>query len=456
MNTHNNRNVTRRSFLQASGKFGVSVAGLATAGRVHAKQKPEKLRVAIIGIHGRGGLLASEFAARPDCEISYLCDVERSLLPGRAKEIEQIQGRAPQTCDDFRTALDDKSVDAIVVATPDHWHALATIWGCQAGKDVYVEKPVSHTPWEGRKMIEASRRYKRIVQVGTQSRSAPYMIKAKNYIESGKLGHVHFVRVVNQKSWPSPALVPDRATPKDLNWDMWTGPASLSSYNENRHRQWNHFWSFSGGDIINDSIHQIDIARWLIGKPYPQSVTSTGGKYTKGSIFETPDTQVAMYQFDDLVMVFELTLDTPYMIKSDPVLRDDSTMYPYWPQNGERVEIYGTSGLMIVGRHGGGWQVFGHPKDRKPVIVQQEKGRFPDKVHIENFFQSVRNRTRPNADIEEGHHSTLLSQFANISYRLAGRKINIDSKTETVIDDKEANQLLRREYRQPWVVPDTV
>jgi predicted dehydrogenase len=413
------------------------------------------LRLAIVGFRGRGGHLARKFAARPDCEIAYLCDVDESLFETHAKEIEQIQDRRPQVTGDFRRALDDRAVDAIIVATPDHWHALATIWGCQAEKDVYVEKPLSHSPWEGRKMVEAARRYRRIVQVGTQNRSAAYNQAAKKYIDSGKLGTIHMVRVINQKSWPNVPAVPHRDPPAGLNWDMWTGPAPASKYSENYHHGWNHFWRFSGGDIINDGVHQMDLARWLVGKTYPQSVYSTGGRYAEEGVFESPDTQVAVYQFDDLVMIFELTLYTPYMLKSDAALRD-SDMYPYWPQNAERIEIFGSQGLMIVGRHGCGWQVYDRPKDRQPVLVAQQNGPFPDDEHFTNFVESIRGRKLPSADIEEGHRSTLLCQLANISYRLGGRKLVVDASTETLVDDRDANKLLKREYRAPWVVPDKV
>ncbi|MEX0611959.1 MAG: Gfo/Idh/MocA family oxidoreductase [Pirellulales bacterium] len=451
--------LSRRKFLQSTGKTSVGltvgVPALAVARRLHAASVNDRVRLAVVGIRGRGGILAREFAARPDCEVVYLCDVDESLFLPHTSAIEQIQGRPPKALGDFRRALDDKSIDAIVIATPDHWHALATVWGCQAGKDVYVEKPVSHTPWEGRKMVEAARRYERIVQVGTQNRSAPYNIAARQYIQGGKLGRIHMVRVINQKAWPNSPLAEDRDPPAGLNWDMWTGPAPRSKYNENYHHRWNHFWRFSGGDIINDGVHQIDLARWLVGKTYPESVYSTGGRYDEEGAFESPDTQVAVYQFDDLVMIFELTLYTPYMIKSDAELRD-SDMFPYWPQNAERIEIFGSQGLMIVGRHGCGWQVFDRPKDRKPVIAQQQNGPFPDDVHFENFVQSVRSRKLPSADIEEGHRSTLLCQLANISYRLGGRKLSVDAATETLVADAEANALLKREYRAPWVVTEDV
>ncbi len=450
---------TRRDFLASTGKIGVGLtigmAATASGRRVQADAVNDRVRLAVVGIHGRGGYLATKFAARPDCEVAYLCDVDESLFPQHVSEVERIQQSRPKVVGDFRRALDDKSIDAIIVATPDHWHALATIWGCQAGKDVYVEKPVSHSPWEGRKMVEAARRYERIVQAGTQNRSAHYNMLAKEYIDGGKLGSIHMVRVINQKTWPNSPAMANNDPPSDLNWDMWTGPAPESQYNENYHRRWNHFWRFSGGDIINDGVHQMDLARWVIGKTYPKSVYSTGGRFAEQGVFESPDTQVAVFQFDDLVLTFELTLYSPYMLKSDQALRD-SDMYPYWPQNGERIEIYGSRGLMILGRHGCGWQVFDRPKDRMPVIAAQQNGPFPDDEHFDNFVQSVRTRQRPNADIEEGHRSTLMCQLANISYRLGGRKLIVDPDKEMIVDDAEANGMLKREYRTPWVVPETV
>lgn len=450
----------RRQFLQGASQATLATfAGaslLSQAAPAKEASPNEKIVVAVIGVNGRGSVLGPDFAKRPDCEVAYVCDVDSNLFGSRAKAIEDAQGRPPKTVQDFRRALDDKAVDAIVVATPDHWHALATVWGCQAGKDVYVEKPASQTPWEGRKMVEAARRYKRIVQLGTQNRSAPYNIHAKEYIDSGKLGRIHLVRVYNQKGWPNVKAVPDGETPAGLDYDMWTGPAPSAAYNVNNHRGWNHFWKYSGGDIINDGVHQIDLARWLVGQDYPKTVYSVGGRFDEQGVFETPDTQVAVYEFDGLVMTFELTLYTPYMIKSDMEVRNRADLYPYWPQNAERIEIFGSEGLMYVGRHGCGWQVYDRPKSRQPVIVAQEHGTFPDPEHKDNFCQSIRSRELPSADIEQGHRSTLMCQLANISYRLGGEKLDIDPTTETCKNNERANSLLKREYRSPYVIPDQV
>lgn len=474
--TEETRKTNRREFLAKSTNAGLGVAAgallSAPSKSARAVSPNEKIVLGIVGIRGRGYTVGMGFAERPDCEVAYLADVDTSLFDSkasdgysrfvpqsmrgpRAESFGKAQGKVPTCVQDFRRVLDDKSVDAIVVGTPDHWHALATVWGCQANKHVYVEKPASHTPWEGRKMVEAARKYNRVVQLGTQSRSAPYVMKAKEYIDSGKLGDIHLCRVYNQKQWGNVQAVPDADPPAHLDWNMWNGPAPEAAYNFNYWENWNHLWQYSGGDIINDSIHQIDLARWLTGKDYPKSVYSVGGRWAEDGIYETPDTQVATYEFDDMLMTFEMTLNTPYMILADQGLRDGD-IFPHWLQNTSRIEIFGTKGLMVLGRHGGGWQVFDRPQSREPVVVAQEYGRWSDPEHREDFCDAIRSNRRPNADIEEGHRSTLLSQFANISYRLGGEKLLVDAKTEAFTNSEQGNQLLKREYRKPWAVPDQV
>jgi predicted dehydrogenase len=449
---------SRRAFLVGSARAGMGLAtpltGLAPCGAARAAAS-ESLALAVVGVNGRGSVLARDFAARPDCRVAALADVDLDVAGRRSRLVEQAQGSAPKVVQDFRRVLDDKAIDAVVIATPDHWHALATVWACQAGKHVYVEKPASHSPWEGRKMVEAARKYRRVVQLGTQSRSAPYNRQAKEYIAAGRLGRIHLCKVFNQRLWPNPKPVPDRPAPSGLDWEMWLGPAPTRPYNPNVHRGWNHLWDLSGGDIINDGVHQMDLARWLIGRDYPRSVHCTGGRFDEAGFHETPDTQVAVYDFDGLVMTFELTLYTPYMTKTDLPMRN-SDRYPYWPQNGTRIEIYGSDGLMVAGRHGDGWQVFGTPRDERPVVIAQGNGDFPDPEHKQDFVDAIRQGRRPSADIEDGHRSTLLCQYANISYRLGGQKLQIDPATEAITDCEAARAMSRRPYRAPWVVPEVV
>jgi predicted dehydrogenase len=457
--------MNRRDFLKRSTKTSLGVAAgwtiLNNPKSVRAAPANERVMLASVGVRGRGGNLAADFAVRPDCRIAYICDVDANLFPATVKRVAPIQGGADPVCvQDFRKALDDKNVDAIVVATPDHWHCLATILGCQAGKDVYVEKPLSHSAWEGRKAIEAARKYNRVVQVGMQNRSAPYVMAAKKYLDDGRLGKVHLCRVYDHKGGAEalgnfPAE-PDRDPPEGFDWDMWNGPAPEARYNANCINHWHSLWRYAGGDMVNDAVHQLDIARWLMGVEYPKSVYCTGGRFADEGIAEAPDTQIANFELDNLLMTVEMTLYTPYMLKESPQIRQSPTEHPYWPQNSTRVEIFGSEGFMVVIRHGGGWQVFLRPQREKPVLKDQDKGLFPDPEHKENFIQCIRSRELPNADVEKGHRSALWVHYANISLRTGGQKLKIDPKTEDIIGNPEATTLLRRTYRKPWVVPEVV
>jgi predicted dehydrogenase len=236
--------------------------------------------LAIVGCRGRGNMLATGFASREDCQIAYFCDLDRKMYDTRAQGIAACQGgKMPAYVPDFRKVLEEKSVDALILALPPHWHALATIWCCQAGKDVYCEKPQSHNCWEGRQAIEAARKYQRIVQIGLQNRSAPYNHAARDYIASGKLGKIHLVRVIDQKGEPNFPMAPDSDPPAGFDWDMWNGPAPEHRYNQTLRDNWRFFWRYCGGDLTYDGIHQIDLARWLCGLKYPKSarMNNAGG-----------------------------------------------------------------------------------------------------------------------------------------------------------------------------------
>jgi predicted dehydrogenase len=441
-------NVNRRVFGKVAAGAGISVA-LSPLARVSGAN--DRIRIGVIGIRGRGGQLCSWFAGRKDVELAYLCDVDSRLFADRTKEVTEISGRKPECVQDMRRILDDTEVDAVVIATPDHWHALATVWACQAGKDVYLEKPTCHSIWEGQKTIEAARKYDRVVQVGTQSRSGDYCREAIEYLRSGALGEIHFVRVLNSKVRGTIGFTPEGPVPEGVDYDMWLGPAPMRPFSENHfHYSWHWFWAYSGGDIINDGVHQIDLARWLAGVTLPESVSSTGGIYFFKDEQETPDTHVVNWDFPGLTMVFEQTLWTPYQKKTPIAFRDLDDL-PNWRFSGTRIEIYGSREMMFLSRHGGGWQTFG--EDGNPVRTQP--GRFTNLEHIANFLDCMRSRKRPAADIEEGHLSTLLCHYGNLAYR-CGRKLKIDSRTQGFVDDAEANVLIKRTYRAPWTVPEVV
>jgi len=451
------REMNRRRFLKRAGQSAIGMtAGVRMVSASDTLKAPRKSRKYVIGVMGAGTrgmwLLENELTRRPDVAVDYVCDADANRAAKAAKLVEQRQGKSVKVVSDFRRILDDKSVDVLFNLTPDHWHALPTILACQAGKDVYVEKPASHNIWEGRKMVEAARKYKRIVQLGTQNRSAPYAQRAVEYIRSGKLGDVHYVRVLNMRKRKSIGKKRDAPCPAGVDYDLWLGSAPSRPFNPNRfHYCWHWFWDYSGGDIINDGVHQVDLARWLIGKDYPTSVSSGGGKHFFDDDQETPDTQVVTWEYPGLTMTFELALWTPYMKKAEWDFRDTDG-FPDWPFSATKIEVYGTKGIMLMGRHGGGWQVF----DNDDKVIASDPGRHPHGPHLDNFFACIESRATPNADIAEGHRSTILCHLGNISYRCGGQKLRFDAKSESFIDAPAANKLVKRIARSPWAIPDNV
>jgi predicted dehydrogenase len=408
--------------------------------------------LALIGAGGRGQQLARNFAALPGVEFRYVCEVERGRIAPIFKHLEQAQRRAPEATADLRRALDDKEVHGVVVATPEHWHALATVWACQAGKDVYVEKNISVTVEEGRRMVQAARKYRRVVQAGTQNRSAPYARSARENLRSGKLGKVVLVKVYNLLSGSPWRPQPDGRVPADLDWERWLGPAPTVPYNPGRHRDWYAWWDYSGGPLANDGTHQLDLARMVLGDPpHPRAVHAVGGNLAFGSARQTPEIQVLTYEYDDFILTCESSSFPPYMTKSSAAERF-GTKWPFWPQNNERIEIYGTRQMMYLGRHGMGWQVL----EGGGRVVAEDKGTFADKWRQPDFVECVRWRRMPNADIEQVHRSACLVHLGNIAYRTGNQKLRFDHQAEAFIDNEAANRLRARVYRKGYELPEQV
>lgn len=418
---------------------------------VKAAGANERVVVGVMGIGGRGTGLARMFAGRKDVEIAYLCDADARRFASARAAVEQAQGRPVRFVQDFRRILEDPAVDVVVNATPDHWHGLGTILACQAGKHVYVEKPMAHNVWEGRKMVEAARKYNRVVTVGMQSRSAPYVQTAREMVRSGRLGDIHLVRVYNMMQHPFREPGPEQPVPAEFNYDLWSGPAGLLPYTPTR--SWLNFAEYSCGPIPGDAVHQIDLARYLIGDPPPpKSVVHQGGIHALRDGRDTPDSQYATYEYDGFVFLFQGTLWSPYMKKISQEIRN-TDQFPDWPFCATKIEILGTKGFMRVGRHGGGWQVL----DEDNKVIAESYGRQGDAEHIENFLQCIRSGDRPNADVEQGHQSVLLSHLANIAWRAGNPRLVFDARTETFPETPEANRFLKRPgYRAPWIVPETV
>src|SRR5690606_17266173 len=348
-------------------------------------------------------------------------------------------------------------LDTIICATSDRWHALATIMACQAGKDVYVEKPHSMSVWDGQQMIAASRKYKRIVQGGMQTRSAPYLQSALEYSRSGKLGDVKLARVYLMQAGGPNYPAPEEPVPQGLDYDLWCGPSPMLPYRPGRWFQ--NYWDFYNGALTGDLIHQVDLARLLIGKKAPDSVCSAGGVYRFDDGRETPDTQFATFEFGDVTMLMEGAFWCPYNHRI--VLLPDKSKFPDWQFSATKIEILGTEGIMYFGRHGGGWEVYeGDDRTRTshPVageLSEYKWGSIID-LHFEDFFQRVRDRKTPMADVADSHYSMNLCHLANLSNRLGNQKLKWDGEGECFIDNDDANKLLRAKYREPWVVPANV
>jgi len=440
------KRLNRRRFLGGS---VAAAAGLAvTARRVLGSN--ERVRLALIGCGGRGNILARGFLEN-GAELAYLCDLHERRLASAAESLGQVQGRKPRTAKNMRTVLDSNDVDAVIIALPDHWHGPAGIMACQAGKDVYVEKPHAHNVWESRKMIEAARKYKRVLQVGTQNRSAPYNKAALEYVRSGKLGKIPLVKVYNLKPG-GPFFLGDAGTcPPGFDWDTWLGPAPQRPYHQRIfHGGWHKFWDFSGGDMADDGIHQLDLAMMLMGDPgMPRAVSCSGGRFAhRGDDAQVPDLQVVTFDFDDFIMTFELSGYPRYMRKTTGTIRRNDE-FPYWTQNATRIELYGSDLMMTVGRHGGGWQV----TTSGGKVVDQMYGRVPDYDHQKNFLQCIKTRKPPNAEVSILHNSCALVHLGNIAHRVGNKKLSFDPENERFPENTEANKLIKRRYRIGYEIP---
>ena len=449
--------ITRRTVLRGSGAGMALLAAGGTAGlprRVQADVKGanDRVNVAMIGCGGRGSYVMRGLIEE-GANLTVLCDLHPARLAKCAKFLSDVQKTPPKLVKDMREVLDSKDVDAVVVATPDHWHAPATIRACQAGKDVYVEKPHSHTIWESARMVEAARKYKRVVQVGTQNRSGEYTQAALDYVRSGKLGGVHLVKVYNMKRGGPFKLGEPGTCPEGFDWNQWLGGAADRPYHQRIFSGgWHQYWDFSGGDLMDDGIHQIDLAMRLMGDPAPpKRIACIGGRYAhRGDDSKRPDVQVATYDFDTFIMTFEMTGYPRYMQKTTSTIRRKD-LFPYWTQNATRIELYGSELMMTVGRHGGGFQVV----TSSGKVVEQMYGRIPEVPHFQNFLGCIRSRKRPAADVGIAHGSILVAHMGNIAHRAGNRSLGYDAKTGR-FDDADANKLITHPYRKGFEVPEKV
>ncbi len=447
----------RREFVKSSLAVGAATI-LSNPKSARGAVANERLRLGLIGCGARSDRVCSDMLRHPgdDVRFEYCCDVNISNAENRAKQLTR-DGVAPKIVQDARAVFDDKAVDAVVLITPDHWHALHTIWACQAGKDVYVEKPLSKSPFEGLQMTAAAKKYGRVVAAGNQTRSAEYCRNAKRLIQEGFLGDIEFVRVNNIWSDQLPTVQTGVSVPQGLDWDRWLGPAPYREYSPTYTSSlvWGYFWDFGNGLLATQGVHQIDIARWILGLKTPRSCYTAGGLDKKRLEDMTPTTSSTVFDFGSLIMNVEQTMRCPHMLETDWEVRE-SDMHPYWFQNSTRIEIFGSKYLMVIGRLGAGWQIFDRTKQRQPVVKSQEYGNYSrlHLAHTNDFIDAVRERREPNSPVEECRLSTLLVQYANISLRAGGVKLEIDEKTGEITNCPEARRFWRPEFRKEYDVPE--
>jgi predicted dehydrogenase len=449
--------IKRRDFLRTSIQ---TTAGLATLQGVTFLTQRERIfgandrvRVAVCGLHGRGKDHLEGFSRLSNVEIAALCDVDESVLAKRLAGLSARQAK-PQTFVDVRKLLEDKSIDAISIATPNHWHSLMAIWACQAGKDVYVEKPCSHNFWEGRQLVQAAQKYNRMVQHGTQARSSPALIEGMRKLQEGLIGEIYLARGLCFKWRDTIGRKPQEPVPAGVHYDLWTGPAPLRPFTQNRfHYNWHWIWDTGNGDFGNQGVHQMDLARWGMGLKFPNRISAFGGHFMFEDDQETPNTLSCAFQFDQpdgkrRMIEFEVR---------HWITNHEAGIGQGRSSDGNTVGniFYGSKGYLATGDEDGNSYKTWLGKEQQAGPQAHAVG-----DHYGNFVECVRSRKKENlnAPIEQGHISCGLIHLANASYRL-NRSIRFDPVTEKVIDDDEATRLLcdsDRGYRAPFVVPEQV
>ena len=419
-------------------RYFIAAGAAAVSSRIIAAPSDAAIRIGMIGMGGRGSaIMTSELKRVPNIKITHLCDVDQARLEKAQSAAAKAGYGNVRGSADLRRVLDDKEVDAVVIATPDHWHAPATILACAAGKDVYVEKPVSHNLREGRLMIDAARKYNRVVQAGMQSRSRPNTIRAVEIAHSNQLGRVLMAKAWNSQQRADIGTKPNSPAPAGLDYNTWVGPAEMVPFNENRlHYKWHWNWNFGTGDMGNDGAHQMDQARWALGVDLPKRVSGSGAKYYFTDDQQTPDSMNLTFDYGSKGLVWEMRIWHDYGLEGI--------------DNG--VAVYGTEGFLHIGRWNRKWGYRVFDKGGK-MVEEQQDGK--EDFHMQNFIDCVISRKRPNCDIEIGHISSAHCHLGNIVHR-TGRNLNFNAANESIPNDAEANAMLRRKYRNHWATPKGV
>ncbi len=415
----------------------------------------DRVRAAVVGLRGRGRshIAAVENLAGKNVELAAVCDIDEGVLASRLDDHVKRTGGKPTVFHDIRRLLDDQSIDVVFYATPNHWHSLGTIWACQAGKDVYVEKPLSHNAFEGRQAVKVARHFGRTVQHGTQNRSSPEIIEGVERLKDGLLGNVYLARGLAYKWRRSIGRHVEGPVPEGIHYDLWKGPAPDRPFSNLRlHNRWHWQWDYGNGELGNQGVHQLDIMRWALDlDEHPSRIQSMGGMFVHDDDQETPNAQSISYEYEgrQLYLNFEIR---PWISNTEAGIGEK------WPTHGvcTGLVFYGSEGYMVMPHYGAYYTFLGQKKEPGP-FAEHPTDKIRDQPHFDNFIQAVRSgdASKLTADVEQGHKSSLMAHLGNISYRLK-RQIEFDSATEQVIGDDEANALLTRTYREPYVVRETV
>ena len=442
--------ISRRKFIQVNSIAGVSLAASPVPFFTNGMPS-KKITVAVMGIRGRGNALAKVFANQPDCEVAYLCEVDERYYEKTLKELAPFQKKKPKLEKDIRKVLEDKSLDAIVIAAPDHWHAPAAIMACQAGKHVYVEKPCSHNPREGELLVQAARKYNKVVQMGNQRRSWPNVRACIKDLHAGIIGNVYYATAWYTNTRESIGYGKTTTAPDYLDFDLWQGPAPRRPYQDNLHPyNWHWFWHWGTGEALNNGTHFVDLMRWGMQVDYPKRVVSMGGRHHYQDDWQTPDNQTINIEFE-----------------ANKSMSWESRSCNSLPKHGFTAGIvfHGDGGSVLLGS-GNAYTVYDN--DRQPKIIKEVTaesktadqpnqrntlgpGAWFDAPHANNFLQAIREGETLRSEIEGGHKSTLLCQLGNIAYR-TGRSLNIDQRNGHIIGDMEAMKLWTREYEPGWEI----
>ena len=440
---------SRRDFIK---KTGVGALGLAIGGVLpefsnasynRISGANERINVAIVGVNSRGDALADNFVRQQDCEIATICDVDKRAIDKCIENLKSLQTRTPKAEHDLRKVLENKQVDAVVIAMPDHWHTPAALLAMQAGKHVYLEKPVSYCPREGEMLVEATAKYGTVVQIGTQRRSWPKVVEAIQEVQNGVIGKVHFGKSWYVNNRPGIGVGKVATVPEWLDWNLWQGPAPRKVYKDNIvHYNWHWFWHWGTAETLNNGTHMIDLLCWGMNLKYPTKVSSIGGRYYFNDDWETPDTQTVILEFG----------------------KEASLLWEGQSCNGRPVEnsfagvtFYGDGGNVCISG-GNDYKIFDRNnklvKDVKSDIIIDVQNKVSpaqqlDAIHIVNFFNAIKKGTQLNVKVEDGHKCTLIMQLANISLR-TGKTLEINPDTGRILNDNEAQRYWSREYEPGW------